>query len=111
MEVRGSGGQVWDTEVAAGFRGRFAGLMGRPPRALLLATNRAHGFWLRAPIRLVGANRHGEVIAVRILARRRLAHIPGADWILELPLDALCPVPGDLLVAPAVFAHRSGRIR
>ncbi|HJR92002.1 MAG TPA: hypothetical protein VJ938_06150 [Acidimicrobiia bacterium] len=112
MDVRGSNGQVWDVQVASGWRSRLAGLMGRTPRPLLIATSRVHSFWMRRPIRLVGVDQAGEVVEVRILARRRLARVNGARWILELPLEEPFPQPGDRLtplpITPA-FAHRSRR--
>ena len=112
MDVRGSNGQVWDVEVASDWRSRLAGLMGRTPRPLLIATSRVHSFWMRRPIRLVGVDQAGEVVEVRILARRRLARVAGARWIMELPLEEPFPQPGDRLtplpITPA-FAHRSRR--
>lgn len=71
--------------------------MGRQPHPLLLRTSSVHGFFLRQPLRIVALDRDLTVVAVGLLSRRRLAWVPGARWILELPLDHPPPRVGDRL--------------
>ena len=98
MEVLGvTGYRLGGVEVARLPVERFRGLMGRRAVPLLLSTNRVHGFWLKEAVWLVGLGSDWRVCEVRRLGRRRLAHLPGAAWILEVPLE--CPLPeiGDRL--------------
>ena len=99
MEVLGdtTGYRLRGVEVARSPIQRFRGLMGRSAVPLLLTTNRVHGFWLKESVWLVGLGPDWRVCEVRRLRRRRLAHLPQATWILEIPLEAPLPEVGDRL--------------
>lgn len=87
-----------EAELAATRRSRFWGLMGGEPRPLLVPTASVHGFWLPAPLRVVGIDHNRVVIQVRLLRRRRIVWVPGARWVLELPMSHGSPKAGDPLV-------------
>jgi hypothetical protein len=122
MEVAGPNGQRWnDVEVASTFRSRLRGLIGRDAHPLLIRTCTVHGFWLRAPIRIVGIGRDGIVVGVRLLGRRRVAWLRRARWILELPAELDWPREGarltflagggesDIHAGPSVSLRHSDR--
>lgn len=98
MEIRSDGGyRLTGVRLAVTFRERLRGLMGRRPGPLLLPTSSVHGFWLHEDVLVVGVTATGTVAAVRRLRRRRVITVPGARWIIELPLAVPAPKSGERL--------------
>lgn len=63
---------------------------------MLLATRSIHSWGLAVPLRWVGLDRGGNVIAAQILRPRRFALAPrGACWIVETPLWVDPPAIGE----------------
>lgn len=93
----GNGYSLEGIEVAVGLARRWRGLMGRRPVPLLIRTRSVHGFWIRCPLTVVGLDRAGTVMALRVLRRGRIVRMAGATWILELPQHLRPPSPGDRL--------------
>lgn len=97
MLITGRGGWQAIAEVAASPLSRGRGLMARSPTPLLLRCSSVHGFWLRAPLHVVGIAADGTVVAVALLRRRRIMRMASCRWMLELPLGHPLPEPGERL--------------
>src|SRR5690554_2020946 len=98
MVILGSHGfRADDVAVATGLVERMRGLIGVDPRPLLLPTSSVHGFWLRQALQVVAIRPNREVLGVARLRRRGVITVPGARWMLELPLGHRSPATGERL--------------
>jgi hypothetical protein len=84
--------------LAAGFLDRWRGLRPRPRTCgLLLRARSVHGIGMREDLWAVGISSAGVVLTVKRLRAGSIAILPGATWVLELPLGRRPPPPGSAL--------------
>jgi hypothetical protein len=70
---------------------------------LVMTGSAAHGRGMAQALRLIGVDATGTVIATTVLFPGRFRTIDGASYLVELPLHAGGPQPGDrLLIEPIV---------
>jgi hypothetical protein len=82
----GEDGAGTHCHVAASPSQRLQGIGAVPPGGgLLLAGRSVHGFGLDRPLRVVGLDERGTVVAVRLLDPGRLVVLARARYLLELP--------------------------
>ena len=77
---------------------RWRGLNGLPSGAsILIGTSSVHGFGLSEPFRAIGLTSLLQVSATCVVEPGRIARFPGCSYVLELPLGADAPEPGEML--------------
>jgi uncharacterized membrane protein (UPF0127 family) len=82
--------------LARTFVDRLFGNLRTPAGAVLVMRTRSvHTFGQTAPIEVVGLDSDGWVVATRTLPPNRLAVLPAARMIVELPYGSPVPGPGD----------------
>lgn len=92
--------------VARRFPDRLRGLRGRGG-GLLLAGRSVHGIGMRRPLWAVGLTAGGTVVAVTRLAPWRVVSFRRpVVAVLELPVDADPPLPGERLDLPISALRR-----
>ena len=72
--------------VASTWIERWVGVRGMHHR-VLLPTGAVHGRGVASPIRVVGIDLNGTVVAVQVLDPGRFLWMAGAAWVLEMPTD------------------------
>lgn len=82
----GGDGERAHCHLAATPAQRWRGIGAVPPGVgVLLAGRSVHGFGLDRPLRVVGLDPRGTVVAVRRLNPRRIVFVARAVYLLELP--------------------------
>lgn len=92
------GDPAFPISIADGFWSRLRGIGGaRPGTGLLLAGKSIHTFSVGFPLSVSALDRMGRVRETRVVPRARVAHFPGASFLLELPPSLEAPAPGSKL--------------
>lgn len=81
--------------VANSFRRRWKGLRPRSQGiGLILRGRLVHGLGMREPLAVLALDADGRVVGRATLRPRHFLRLPGAVWIVELPLHWPLPVVG-----------------
>lgn len=88
----------WGTTgyLARTFADRFLGVWSAPNgSAVVLRTASVHTFGRRRPLQLIGLDAGMTVVAIRTLKPNRVALIPSARIIVEMPAGSPVPAMGE----------------
>jgi len=81
-----------DISLAVGFSARLVGMRRKDIDAVLLPVRSIHTWGMRQPIRVIGIDASGVVIATAVVGPRSVVRWKVARWILELP-EGVPPPP------------------
>ena len=91
---RCGGWAIDDIRLAVGFRARLVGVRRKDIDTMLLPVRSIHTWGMRQPIRVIGIDASGVVIATAVVGPRSVVRWTAARWILEVPEEVPPPPIG-----------------